>query len=437
MSERRRPGASRILLYLVLSVLLAVLGGLLWFSVRVTGCLHGEAFRQLAAAETGAALRARANYGPFQWTRDSVFVDEFAAAGAENSPVESLGASQLRADVNWRSLLGGAWRIDRVEILQLNASFVPCGTRKPFLPPAASPPALPPSGITALLPQKFEVGEVAVGNANLKFSFSPGEELLAATNARLVARSDSGGWAFSGGGGALVAPLIGKMGIADYRARLQGGDLFITESHFSAGNSGKVSLAGQVGSGTKFNLAWSQLDTAHFLSPEWKSRLSGSFGGSCTLRPDGDRGWTASGQFKLSEGQLQNLPLLDRLAAFSGSPQFTHLPLDEISGKFEWSQSSLVVTGFLLESKGFLRVESDRVISGEKLSGTFRVGVGSPVLRWLSATGDRVFTAERDGYVWTEVKIEGAAEDPREDLSERLAAATRKADDQAAGAKTP
>jgi hypothetical protein len=134
---------------------------------------------------------------------------------------------------------------------------------------------------------------------------------------------------------------------------------------------------------------------------------------------------------------LQNLPLLDRLAAFSGSPQFTHLPLDEISGKFEWSQSSLVVTGFLLESKGFLRVESDRVISGEKLSGTFRVGVSSPVLRWLSATGDRVFTAERDGYVWTEVKIEGAAEDPREDLSERLAAATRKADDQATGAKTP
>ena len=431
MSERRRPGASRILLYLGLVVVLAVLGGLIWFSARVTGYLHGEAFRQLAAAETGAALRARANFGPFRWTRDSVFVDDFAAAGEENSPVESLGACELRADVNWRSLLGGAWRIDRVEILQLNASFVPCADRKPFLPPAASAP----SGIAALLPQKFEVGEVAVGNANLKFSFSPGEELLSATNARLVARSDSGGWAFSGGGGALVAPLIGKMGIADYRARLQGGDLFITESHFSAGNSGKVSLAGQVGSGTKFNLAWSQLDLAHFLSPEWKNRLSGSFRGSCTLQPAGDRGWKASGQFKLSEGQLQNLPLLDHLASFSGSPQFAHLPIDEISGKFEWSQSSLAVTGFLLESKGFLRMESDRVISGGKLSGTFRVGVGSPVLRWLPATSDRVFTVERAGYVWTEVKLDGTPENPREDLSERLAAANHKESDQAPDAK--
>ena len=427
MKERRRPGASKILLYLGLVFVLVVLGGLIWFSAWVTGYLHSEAFRQLAAGKTGNALHARVNFGPFQWTRDSVFVDHLDSEGEGNSPVVSLDANELRASLNWRSLLGGVWRIDRIDMLQLNASFLPStASKRPSPPSAPLPPA--PSGIAALLPQKFEIDEIAVGNANVKFSFFSEEEFLSATNVRLLARSDSGGWAFSGEGGALTVPLAGKLGITDYRARLQGDALFITESHFSVGNSGKVSLAGQVGSGTKFNLAWNQLDVAHFVSSEWKSRLSGSFSGSSILQPAEDGGWKVSGQFKLSEGQLQNLPLLDRLATFSGSPEFAHLSIDEISGKCEWSQSTLVVTGFLLESKGLLRVESDRVVFGEgKISGSIRVGVGSQALRWLPGTTDRVFTAERDGYLWTKVKLDGSSADPHEDLSERLTASKKDA----------
>jgi len=408
-----------------MAVVLAALGGLIWFSTWVTGYLHSEAFRQLAAEATGDALRARVSSGPFHWTRDSVFVDDFDAAGAGNSPVESLGANELRADVNWRSLLGGVWRIERIEVLQLNASFLPYAAGKTPSPSSAPPPA--PSGIAAFLPQKFEIGEVSVGNANMKFSFLPGQEFLSAANTRLLARSDSGGWAISGEGGTLTAPLAGKMGITDYHARLQGNTLFITESHFRVGNSGKLSLAGQVGSDTRLNLTWSQVDVAQLLPSEWTSRLSGGFSGSCTLQQADEGRWKVAGQFQLSEGQLQNLPLLDRLAVFSSSPQFAHLPIDEISGKFEWSPASLVVTGFLLESKGFLRVESDRVISDGNLSGSFRVGVGSSALRWLPGTSDRVFTAERDGYLWTEVKLAGTSADPHEDLSARLIAATKDA----------
>lgn len=406
-----------------MAVLLVVFGGLIWFSSWVTGYLHSEAFRQLASAETGDALHARASYGPFHWTRASVFVDDFDAAGEGNAPLESLVASELRADVNWRSLLGGVWRIERVEMIQLNASFLPIDDGKVPCSASAPPPAR--SGIAGFLPQKFEIGEVVVGNANLKFSFLPGEEFLSAVNTRLMARSESGGWTFSGGGGALTAPLVGKIGITDYHVRLQGGELFITEAHFGVGNAGKLSLAGPVGDATKLNLTWSQMDVAQLLPHEWKSRLSGGFSGSCALQPAGDGRWKVSGQFKLSEGQLQNLPLLDRLASFTSSPQFAHLPIDEISGKFEWSKGSLVVTGFLLESKGFVRVESDRVVSEGRISGSFRVGVGSSALRWLPGTGGRVFTGQRDGYLWTEMALDGTSKDPHEDLSARLIGATK------------
>ena len=424
---KARRGASKIIPWMGLAVVLAAVGGLIWFSAWVTGYLHSEAFRRLAAAKTGDALHASVNFGPFRWTGSSVFVEECDATGAENSVIGSLAASELRADMNWRSLLHGVWRIERIEMLRLNASFLPAEAGK--IPPSAPPATPAPSGLAGLLPQKFEVGEVAAASANLKFPLPTGNEFLTAEETRLVARSDSGGWEFSGGGGTLAVPVVGTLGITDYRVRLQGDEVFIGDSHFSVGSAGKLSLFGQWGTDSRLNLSWSQVDVAQILPPDWKTRISGALGGSCIFQPAGngsDNGsWKASGEFKLTGGRLESFPLLDRLASFSSSPEFAHLPLDEVSGKFDRSPAGLVVTDFLLESKGFLRVESDRVVADGKLSGTFRVGVGAPALRWLP--GDRIFSAPRDGYLWTEMKVDGTPQDPREDLSARLTAAIEEA----------
>ena len=63
------------------------------------------------------------------------------------------------------------------------------------------------------------------------------------------------------------------------------------------------------------------------------------------------------------------------------------------------------------------------MVNQGKLEGLFQVGVTPTSLRWLPGSQARVFTVERDGYVWTSVRVTGLLDDLKEDLSQRLIAA--------------
>ena len=132
----------------------------------------------------------------------------------------------------------------------------------------------------------------------------------------------------------------------------------------------------------------------------------------------------ATGRFRLTDGFAQNLELLDRVAFFTGAPQFRRIPLQEISGGFEWTKEAVQITNLVAESKGLMRLEGNcTVTDGGTMDGAFRVGVTPQTLQWLPGSRERVFTVAQGGYVWTDVKINGSLQDMREDLSSRLAAA--------------
>ncbi len=55
-----------------------------------------------------------------------------------------------------------------------------------------------------------------------------------------------------------------------------------------------------------------------------------------------------------------------------------------------------------------------------------------PILQWLPRAREEIFTREKDGLVWTKVKISGSLKEPKNDLAPRLAEALKK-DPAAAG----
>jgi hypothetical protein len=59
-------------------------------------------------------------------------------------------------------------------------------------------------------------------------------------------------------------------------------------------------------------------------------------------------------------------------------------------------------------------------MENEKIDGVLDVGVAASTLRWLPGARGKVFTVDRDGYLWTKVKISGPLKNIKEDLSERL-----------------
>ena len=116
---------SRVLWISLASVLVLIVLSALAASLMISRFLRSEAFRKLMGAKTGEALYSDATYSPLRWSGSSMFVDSLQATGLEGSIVESLRADQVRADVNWRALFQGAWRVDQIQVVSFDATFRP------------------------------------------------------------------------------------------------------------------------------------------------------------------------------------------------------------------------------------------------------------------------------------------------------------------------
>ncbi len=194
------------------------------------------------------------------------------------------------------------------------------------------------------------------------------------------------------------------------------------------GETGKISASGEFGDNSRLHVEWSQVDVDALLHEPWRSRLSGVLAGTASIEwpESGIAAGRAVGNFRLTDGIAQNIEMLDQVATFTGAPQFRRMPLQELSGNFEWAQKLLKITNLVAESKGLLRLEGSCTIAeGGGLSGSLRVGVTPQTLQWLPGSRERVFTVAQNGYVWTDVRIGGSLQSLQEDLSPRLAAAIR------------
>jgi hypothetical protein len=406
---------------LVLIVLCALVA-----SLMISRFLRSEAFRKLMGAKTGEALYSEASYSPLTWSGSSMFVDSLQATGLEGSIVQSLRADQVRADVNWRAIFQGAWRVDQIQVVSFDATFRP-GSIVPK-DSIEVPRAPPRSGIASWLPSRFEVGELDIGRARLHFRSQRGLEIASLRDAALDIYPDGKGWAIDGKGGLLSVSKLPSLKVVSFRSRTQGDMFFLTNGEFRLGEAGKISASGEFGDNSKLRVEWSQVDVDPFLEEPWRSRLSGVLAGTASIEwpESGISAGKAVGNFRLTDGVAENIEMLDQVATFTGAPQFRRMPLQEFSGNYEWTRNLLKITNLVAESKGLLRLEGACTIAeGGRLDGSLRVGVTPQTLQWLPGSRERVFTVAHHGYLWTDVRIGGSLQNPQEDLSSRLAAAVR------------
>lgn len=403
-------------------VVLLVVGALIGFPIWVRGVLQSAEFRQLVAAKTGQALHATATYSPLSWQGASVFSDSLQVEGSPASYVKKFEANQVRAEMNWRAAWDGVWRLDRVDVVHFVGEF---GPRIDSAPEVVS---VPTRKLPAFLPQKFELGELHLAQSKLTFLAGKDGVPVVLNDARLILKPSGAGWAIDGNSGILALPHFPEMQVVTFRSRLQENVFFLTEANLRLGENGTLTATGEFAENSHLKIQWTRLDATTFLDEEWRTRLSGRFDGTAQFDwPEaGPALGTAMGTFQVTEGMLQNLPLLDKVADFTGARQFRHMPIQEFSGVYRWSAGTLTVTDLVLESKGLMRVEGRCELAPDgKLAGTLRVGVTPQTLQWLPGSRERVFTVAEKGYLWTPVRLAGTWQNPKEDLSARLAAATK------------
>lgn len=387
----------------VVVVAVCILLGSLW----VGSYIRGGDFRALVSGATGQAMGGKADIAALQWTGASVYSERVGLQGSPGAGLRTLEASQVRAEVNWRALLGGAWRVDRISIAKLSGEWGPSVET----PTARTVASKSPAGLSALLPHRFELGDVRIASAELSYE---GSKLAGSS---LTITPDGAGWVFAGSGGTLSVPWSPRFDVGSFRARQQGGVFYLLGGDLRLGAKGKVKVSGDTASGGRVEVAWEAVDARDILPGDWKGRLEGTLEGTASARLVGD----SEGYVQLTEGRLERVPLLDTVADFTANPAFRRMALQHVSGNFSMKEGELAVTNFVGESKGLMRVVGRFSVSRSgRLDGHLEVGVTAQTLQWIPGSRERVFSTSRDGYLWAPLKLGGTVEKPTEDLTPRL-----------------
>jgi hypothetical protein len=134
---------------------------------------------------------------------------------------------------------------------------------------------------------------------------------------------------------------------------------------------------------------------------------------------------------QLQKGVLTALPILDKLAGYTGVARFKRLILDIASADVNGFGQTREFEKIIIQSNGLLRIEGRLRIDNNQLDGSFMVGVTPETLRWIPGAQAHVFTSTnpsgQPGLLWTPLRITGTLDAPREDLTDRLIGGAGKA----------
>jgi hypothetical protein len=400
---------------LVLGAIVFV-GGQIWLSRY----LRSSAFREKIEERSGITLRAEVKVSPPRLEGAQFFSDGFQARGTREAAFSKLTVENVRGDYKMPSflqLLLGDRRVsaENVEVQRVNAEFF-SDDRLDLILPKREPG-----------PHNVDVKNVIVRDVRLNWKSAE----LTGASARIHAVE--GGWKVEGDGGKLLMPWsLPPFDLTTARVVYKEADksVIIQEANARAAG-GEVTATGEVDTAkiADLQLKVKDVNITPLLPEDWRARLHGRVAGEGRLKvplSGDDAGlMTLTAKVSLKDGLLEALPILDKIANYTKTDQFRHVPLDQLTGDFTYNRKdrSLRVTTLVLESRQLIRITGAFNIINDNLDGSFAVGITPSPLKWLPGAQEKVFTTQSDGYVWTRMRLTGTTSEPKEDLSYRLVSA--------------
>lgn len=411
-------------------VILFFLAGYFALTKAVDHYLNDGALAAAIGKKTAVILKADAGYLPLFWRGMSVRTNGLLVRGKPPTGLTELQALNIRASCSLSDLWQRKFVINRLQADRLEVAYGPAAAGKltSVLPsePALQPQADQPS------PLKVEIRETIVQQMSIFWGSKP--EAVGGVREVLAKfypnGSDLDGIATGGTFQQTGWPELRLVRLETHYAKPK---LEIRSARFAIGKEEDTNVTGELdlkkGGGGSMHLQVQSkgAPAKPFLKGFWKGKFEAKIDGEAKIgkefKPDAKA--SAEGELKFSEAEVHDVPTLERIAALTRHPEFAHLKLRELSGRYQWSGSRLEVSDLKMEAKNLFRVEGRFTIEEKEINGIFQIGASADVLDTIPGAREKVFTKARDGYFWTSMKLSGPLKHPREDLKERLVAAAK------------
>ncbi len=369
---------SRIILWSIGGFFVVIAGGYLAVRLWFSAYLHSDGFRRMISQKTSAALKADGGFDPFQFTGATIYSDGFRARG-EGAFFSTLRADQIRAEFNLGGVWHRAWQVDRIDVQRLEmkvgdgrSQMADGGSGRAENGAPASMSHLP-SPSPGWLPNRLDLRKLVVQEGSLQW----GTGLVAGTTVTLTPDGDAQSFVLEGG--RLIQLGWPELKIDSARLRYRRPTLFITSAELKSGQTGSVAVSGEIDFEREagLQLKLNGVPVTPLLPVDWRARLKGNLAGDVKLRAPlpATGALRVEGSLRLTQGGLEALPVLDQIATFTRTPQFKTLNLSRASGDFAHDGTKTVVTKFVLESEGLIRMEGSFTVADANIDGAFQVGV--------------------------------------------------------------
>ncbi len=448
MSSRRRSRSGKGNRWLIILICLgtALVGLLLLAPILVTSWvrdyLQKETFRGKMEQFFGTQLQGTATLAPLRWTGDEVTTQNAQVTTGSGWKAE---VNSLHLALDWSAFRQGKWRVINAGADVLDLQFKAPAQGKSEADVTAPTPILNstastiPAWLRGYLPSTTEVAGLKVDRLTLRY---PGPWQLTESTLRIGAwqQGEQSVQAVATEGiieTPIQLPVQAqpmKFNLVRATTRLSREDLHLSEATLRWLDESEITLNGHVkpkeGS-WQMNAQLVAIPLKEVLSEDWKLRLTGLIEGDLEIQGSRQTTPSVKGDVRLKDGVLTALPILDKLATYTGVERFKRIILDIASAQISGSGETQKFEKIIIQSNGLVRLEGKLSILNGQLDGQFLVGVTPETLRWIPGAQQHVFTSTNPsgtpGLVWTPLRISGSIDAPREDLSERLIGGASKA----------
>ena len=319
--------------------------------------------------KTAVILKADTGYLPLFWRGLSVHSDGILVRGKPPRSLKELRAANLRAYCSLRELWQRKWVINRLEAERLEVAFGAAAEKQLANILSAEPEVQP--QLDTPSPLKVVIRETVINHTDV-FWGETDESVGALRDVESKFYPSGSGLDASGSGGTLRQTGWPELGVARIQAHYAKPKLQIQSAGFAIGKTEDMAVNGEFdfgeNGGMHLHTRSAQAPAEPFLKGFWKGKFEGTFNGDSQIEKkfEKDAKVSADGALTFIRAEIHDVPTLNRIATLTHHPQFEHLKLNELQGRYHWNGAKLEVSDLRVEQRNLFRIDGRFVIEDEK-----------------------------------------------------------------------